>query len=358
MNTNFNRFLAVLFLFAMGSSMTIAQVSERMESRGLTPGSRTSAKDPLDGRIFRIKAVSQKANGRCLDADAGSLGKNGTKVQLWDCHRGGGPTQDWKFEKVKDNTYVIKSQVAPTKVVALDADGYTYNKNGGKVQLWTTHGGPNQQWTVKQNANGTYRISSAAPQAGGRSLDADSRNLMNGTKIQLWSPNGNPVQQWALIESKNGRPVKSITNVAKGKKATQSTTAYNSPASIAVNGNTSGRYSRSSSNDITHTKDANGSWWQVDLGAIYDIDKIVVWNRTDCCWERLQNFYVTAWAFPIQGNLKQGFGTSGPHDFTSGSNPSMNIGGEFIGRYIRIHLDNGTMPLSLGEVQVFGVPIK
>ncbi|MEM1323928.1 MAG: RICIN domain-containing protein [Bacteroidota bacterium] len=342
MKTYFKHFLAVLLLFALNTNTTFAQ-------------SRTS----LDGKTFRIKAVSEKANGRCLDADAGSVGKNGTKIQLWDCHGGGGPNQDWMFEKVGDDTYLIKSKVGPTNVVALDADGYTYNKNGGKVQLWKTHGGPNQQWIVKQNSNGTYRISSAAPQAGGRSLDADSHNGMNGTKVQLWSPNGNPVQQWALIESNNGRPVKRITNVAQGKKATQSTTAYNSPASNAVNGKTSGRYSRSSSsNDITHTNDANGSWWQVDLGQIYDIDKIVVWNRTDCCWERLKNFYITSWAFPISGNIKKGFGTTGPHAFTSGSNPSMNIGGERVGRYIRIHLDNNTMPLSLGEVQVFGVPIK
>ncbi|RMF00788.1 MAG: hypothetical protein D6772_05850 [Bacteroidetes bacterium] len=318
------------------------------------------AQDALDGKVFRIKAVSEKANGRCLDADAGTLGRNGTKIQLWDCHSAAGPNQDWLFEKVGDNTYLIKSQVSPTNVIALDAHAAEMNTNGGKVQLWTTHGGANQQWLVKPNGNGTYRISSVAPKAGGRSLDADSHNGMNGTKVQLWSQNGNPVQSWALIESRNGRPVQAATNVAEGKTATQSTTAYNSPASNAVNGNTSGRYSRSaSSNDITHTSDANGSWWQVDLGEVYDIEKIVIWNRTDdCCWDRLQNFYVTAWAFPIAGNIKEGYGTSGPHSFTSGSHPSMTINTEFVGRYIRVWLDNDTKPLSLAEVQVFGVPIR
>ena len=316
--------------------------------------------DPLDGKVFRIKAISEKANGRCLDADANTVGKNGTKVQLWDCHSGGGPNQDWKFERVGDNTYLIKSQVSPTKVVALDANGPTLGTNGTKVQLWTTHGGPNQQWVVKKNSNGTYRISNADPKAKKMSLDADSHDLMNGTKIQLWSPNGNPVQQWALIESKNGKPVNKITNVSLKKVATQSTTAYNSPASNAVNGNTSGRYSHNpSNNDITHTNDENGSWWQVDLGKIYDIDRIVIWNRTDCCWDRLQNFYVTSWATsPMKGNIGEGYGTSGPHAFTSGNHPSMNINTEFVGRYIRIWLDNGTKPLSLGEVQVFGSSIE
>ena len=80
MKTYFKNLLAVLLLFAVSSSITFAQ------------------SDPLAGKVFRIKAVSQKANGRCLDADAGTLGKNGTKIQLWDCHSGGGPNQDWKFE--------------------------------------------------------------------------------------------------------------------------------------------------------------------------------------------------------------------------------------------------------------------
>ncbi|MEO1514113.1 MAG: RICIN domain-containing protein [Bacteroidota bacterium] len=336
---NFKALFAILVLFVAYAGTAVAQ--------------------NLDGKVFRIKAISEKANGRCLDADAGTVGKNGTRIQLWDCHRGGGPTQDWKFEKVKDNTYLIKSQVSPTKVVALDADGYTLNKNGGKAQLWTTHGGPNQQWIVTQNKNGTYRISSAEPKAQKRSLDADSRNGMNGTKVQLWSQNGNPVQSWALVESRGGKPVKPIKNVAQGKKATQASTAYNSPAGNAVNGNTSGLYTRDASNDITHTKDAKDNWWQVDLGQIYDIDKIVIWNRTDCCQDRLQNFYVTAWATnPVAGNIKKGFGTSGPHSFKKGDGPNKVLTGEFVGRYIRIHMTNGTKPLSLGEVQVFGVPIK
>jgi len=318
-----------------------------------------SQADPLDGKVFRIKSISEKANGRCLDADANTLGKNGTKIQLWDCHSGGGPNQDWKFERVGDDTYLIKSQVSKTKVVALDADWPTLGENGSKVQLWTTHGRANQQWIVKKNPNGTYRISSAEPKAKKMSLDADSHDLMNGTKVQLWSQNGNPVQQWALIESKNGKPVNKIKNVSVNKVATQSTTAYNSPASNAVNGNTSGRYGSPSTNDITHTNDENGSWWQVDLGKVYDIDRIVIWNRTDCCWDRLQNFYVTSWATnPIAGNIKEGYGTTGPHAFTSASNPSMNINTEFVGRYVRVWLDNGTKPLSLGEVQVFGSSIE
>jgi Ricin-type beta-trefoil lectin domain len=42
---------------------------------------------------FRL--VNQ-ASGRCLDADLGTIGANGTKVQIWDC--GSGTNQQWYFE--------------------------------------------------------------------------------------------------------------------------------------------------------------------------------------------------------------------------------------------------------------------
>jgi hypothetical protein len=42
---------------------------------------------------FRL--VNQ-ASGRCLDADLGTIGSGGTKVQVWDC--GSGTNQQWYFE--------------------------------------------------------------------------------------------------------------------------------------------------------------------------------------------------------------------------------------------------------------------
>lgn len=31
------------------------------------------------------------------------------------------------------------------------------------------------------------------------------------------------------------------------------------------------------------------AWWEADLGAVYDIDRIEIWNRTDCCNDQFQN---------------------------------------------------------------------
>jgi len=81
-----------------------------------------------------------------------------------------------------------------------------------------------------------------------------------------------------------------LTNLAFHKPATQVTVAYGGEPSRAVDGNSDGVYSNGS---VTHTTYIKNGWWQVDLGNIYNISHIVIWNRTDnCCKDRMANFYV------------------------------------------------------------------
>ena len=68
-------------------------------------------------------------------------------------------------------------------------------------------------------------------------------------------------------------------NVAVKGKATQSSTAFNGPPALAIDGNTNGHYHAEKS--TTHTQEDQGPWWEVDLGSVRRVDKIVVWNRTD-----------------------------------------------------------------------------
>ena len=78
------------------------------------------------------------------------------------------------------------------------------------------------------------------------------------------------------------------TNVAlasSGATATQSSTypnQVNFTASNAINGQHLGLTS-----DITHTNFENDPWWEVELTDSYDVTQIVIWNRKDCCSERL-----------------------------------------------------------------------
>ncbi|HRS72184.1 MAG TPA: lamin tail domain-containing protein [Anaerohalosphaeraceae bacterium] len=75
-------------------------------------------------------------------------------------------------------------------------------------------------------------------------------------------------------------------NVARGKPATQSSNYSASyPASNAVDG-IYNNFSHTASNDTNST-------WQVNLGGDYYISKIILYNRTGCCWPRLRDITVT-----------------------------------------------------------------
>ncbi|MBC8351071.1 MAG: DUF1553 domain-containing protein [Planctomycetes bacterium] len=67
-------------------------------------------------------------------------------------------------------------------------------------------------------------------------------------------------------------------NIATQGTATQSSVDYDSPAKLAIDGNTNGDHSKGS---VTHTKNDKNAWWLVELPEQVGIDRIVVWNRTD-----------------------------------------------------------------------------
>jgi hypothetical protein len=78
-------------------------------------------------------------------------------------------------------------------------------------------------------------------------------------------------------------------NIARGGAASQSSTAYDAPARLAIDGNTSGDFE--SAKSTTHTEPSQNPWWEVDLKTAQPIDSVVLWNRTDNQLEkRLSNF--------------------------------------------------------------------
>ena len=144
-----------------------------------------------------------------------------------------------------------------------------------------------------------------------------------------------------------------VTNVAQGQAASQSSTYANASASRAVNGSTNGTFSANASSS---TNSNTNAWWQVDLGATYALDSIQLWNRTDCCANRLSNFYV----FVANTNISGRSFTSLVNDasvwryYSSGQAPSkLDIPANLNGRYVRVQLA-GTNYLTLAEVQVYG----
>ena len=148
-----------------------------------------------------------------------------------------------------------------------------------------------------------------------------------------------------------------LSDLAQGKATTQSSTySPQSGAANAVDGNTDGNFSHGS---VTATMlDAN-AWWQVDLGNSAAISSISIWNRTDCCPERLNDYWVFVSGTPFLSSdtpaaLQNRAGTFSSHQ-AGYPNPSSAIALNAQGRYVRVQL-SGTNYLSLAEVQVFGVP--
>jgi len=76
-------------------------------------------------------------------------------------------------------------------------------------------------------------------------------------------------------------------SIAVGKPAEQSSTSNEAGPERAVDGDVNGAFPEGS---VTHTIDNQEAWWEVDLGKAYPIDRVVLWNRTDCCGERLEGF--------------------------------------------------------------------
>jgi hypothetical protein len=106
-----------------------------------------------------------------------------------------------------------------------------------------------------------------------------------------------PVAQYVRIEIYGESRTLSLTeveifsereNVALKGTATQSSIYNGADADRAIDGVLDGVYSAGS---VTHTKgDEIDPWWEIDLKAPLQIDQVTVWNRMDCCSDRLKDY--------------------------------------------------------------------
>lgn len=93
------------------------------------------------------------------------------------------------------------------------------------------------------------------------------------------------------------------TNLALNRDSWQSTNleGYQAWASLANDGNTSGNFWDGS---VTHTAAGYffgaegwpGQFWYVDLGSERVVNAVNIFNRTDCCSERLSNYNILAYS--------------------------------------------------------------
>jgi len=142
-----------------------------------------------------------------------------------------------------------------------------------------------------------------------------------------------------------------LPNLAFGRVVTQSSTyGGTDKAKRAVDGNTNGSAGAGS---VTHTNSDQGAWWQVDLGRTKLIKQMRIFNRTDCCKDRLS-------AYQVSVSNDANFTTKTyQENFYTYPNPEHTLDltqNKVQGRYIKIQLI-GKNFLSLAEVQVLGLNI-
>ncbi len=137
--------------------------------------------------------------------------------------------------------------------------------------------------------------------------------------------------------------------------ATQSSTGWGGTADLAIDGNTNGQYFDGS---VTHTLVSPNSWWEVNLGNDLPIDEIILFNRTDCCANRLSNYRISILDASRNTIISKDFFTNSGHTLLS---ETWTLPSTTTGRTVRIEtIGNsraGFEMLSLAEVQVWGSPI-
>jgi RHS repeat-associated protein len=140
-------------------------------------------------------------------------------------------------------------------------------------------------------------------------------------------------------------------NLAWGKATSQSSTSFGGNSSRGVDGNTNGNWG---DNSVTHTNNEHQPWWQVDLGSVQQIGTVKLWNRTDCCGERLSNFYVLVSDNPFSStDLTTTINQAGVSNYYTAGPAGLltEVGVGRSGRYVRVQLA-GDNYLQLAEVEV------
>ncbi|HUH27826.1 MAG TPA: discoidin domain-containing protein [Gelidibacter sp.] len=139
-------------------------------------------------------------------------------------------------------------------------------------------------------------------------------------------------------------------NLALGQPTSQSSVGWEGYPEKAVDGNTSGAFDNDnlSANSVTHTDDEDkDAWWRVDLGDVYDLSVMRIYNRIGSEGSRLFGAEVYV------GTIN----SENVNDYTKVGDLNWDIvqykGNLGSARYVMIR-QNGI--LSLAEVQVYAFP--
>jgi hypothetical protein len=165
------------------------------------------------------------------------------------------------------------------------------------------------------------------------------------------------------IGGSTARVVGSSVNLALKKPTRESSQWGNSSnfgSALAVDGNTNGDLAGGS---VFHTQPERSPWLEVDLGRQENLGMVRIWNRTDCCQERLSDYWIFLSDTPFPrdataATLEQNPKIARKHVLTVGNPFAVVSMGAASGRYLRVQADapSDTRVLHFAELEVFGPP--
>ena len=231
--------------------------------------------------------------------------------------------------------------VYPLSVYTLDGNGQEVCNFGTQLTIACTGGGPCDGQGGDSDGDGICNNNDNCPNnANANQADSDGDGIGDACD----SPTGG---------------CGSTTNLALNKNTSQSSTltagGITGSSSKGVDGNTNGTFFTNppSASSVIATNNEFQAWWEVDLGDVYEIEQIKVFNRTDGS-DKTKSCYILVSDTPFSGSLANARNQADVEVYESvapNSPSTYNINST--GRYVRIQHDvNGY--LVLGEVQVMG----
>jgi CotH kinase protein/Concanavalin A-like lectin/glucanases superfamily/Lamin Tail Domain/Chitobiase/beta-hexosaminidase C-terminal domain len=144
------------------------------------------------------------------------------------------------------------------------------------------------------------------------------------------------------------------TNIAAGKTPTASTTYTGNPPSQVTDGNDGNRnggYFAGLSVFHSAIPDAVPGFWEVDLGATYHLDRVMIWPRTDVAQNTVENFRITVRDAANTVVWQQSYLPAAATNFAWGSSAMRGVQGRKV-RFER--LDSTPNFTSFAEFEVWG----
>jgi parallel beta-helix repeat protein len=183
----------------------------------------------------------------------------------------------------------------------------------------------------------------------GIQMTQTSDNYITMNEIKYMSNSGiyNGFQSENNIISNNVLQWNGDSNVARGKPVIQSSNQFGRDGSEAVDGSRDGNFNHGS---VSCTDNMPYPFWQVDLEFIYSVDRIAIYNRTDCCPERLRDFVIEK---SVDG---KNFSPVVHHSGNAGEVLELDLNGQKA-RYLRVSMNRYEF-LSIAEFEVYGEKIE